>query len=349
VNIRSAQVTDWGRIDEIYSEGLKLSLQGDGATHPVRLWQIVSRTLSSLLPLSTPSEMLYVLEDDEGRVSGFIQAEVLGGSDSRVPSTRRRHPDAIRVLNLSLAPELSGAGGGALIDHLCSEAVGIGVARIYVRIPEGHAVLESFKAHGFTPYARDRVFYRDDGQSAAGPAAIDDGAEAPVGLRPATRKDALGLFALYLAATPPPVSQVEAPDYQQWRALNEGEWLHRFGRRGNRSMVVERSNEVIAWMGVEVGSPGRPHTVALLTRQEQTGNGDLERQLLGEALRGLSGHGSAVWCNVRNYDTVTTRVLQDAAFDALAGQDLLVREMRSRVAAAARKSTKDKAFAPVFG
>ncbi|MGI8608376.1 MAG: GNAT family N-acetyltransferase [Candidatus Dormibacteria bacterium] len=342
MNIRSAQVTDWGRIDEIYDDGLKLSLQGDGATHPVRLWQIVTRTLSSLLPLSTPSEMLYVLEDDEGRVSGFIQAEVLGGTESRVPATRRRNPDAIRVLNLSLAPELAGSGGGALIDHLCSEAMGMGVARIYVRIPEGHAVLESFKAHGFTPYARDRVFYRHEFDSSPV-------GEPPPGLRAVTRKDALGLFALYLAATPRPVSQAEAPDYQQWRALNEGEWLHRFGRRGNRSMVLERSNEVIAWMGVEAGSPGRPHTVALLTRQDQHGDGELERQLLNEALRGLSGHGSAVWCNVRNYDTVTTRVLQDAAFETLAGQDLMVREMRSRVPAAVRKPRKEKAFAPVFG
>ena len=346
MNIRSAQVTDWGRIDEIYSEGLKLSLQGEGATHPVRLWQIVSRTLSSLLPLSTPSEMLYVLEDDDGRVSGFIQAEVLGGSESRVPAPRRRRPDAIRVLNLSLAPELSGAGGGALIDHLCTEAVGMGVARIYVRIPEGHAVMESFKAHGFTPYARDRVFYRDDVDSL--PVGADD-TELAAGLRPATRKDALGLFTLYLAATPRAVSQVEAPDYQQWRALNEGEWLHRFGRRGNRSMVVERSGEIIAWLGVEVGSPGRPHTVALSTRQDQQGDGRLERELLAEAMRGLSGQGSAAWCNVRNYDTVTTRVLQDAGFEALAGQDLLVREMRSRVAAAVRKPRKEKAFAPVFG
>jgi len=342
MNIRSAQVTDWGRIDQIYSDGLQLSLQGEGATHPVRLWQIVSRTLSSLLPLSTPSEMLYVSEDDDGNVNGFIQAEVLGGSDSLVPGPRRRRPDAIRVLNLSLVPELSGAGGGALIDHLCSEAVAMGVARIYVRIPEAHAVGESFKAHGFVPYARDRVFYRDD-------TAPEEAVDPPEGLRPVSRKDALALFTLYLAATPRSVSQVEAPDFQQWRALNEGEWLHRFGRRGNRSLALERSGEVVAWMGVELGSPGRPHTIALVTRQDQKGDGTLERQLLAEALRGLSGQASGVWCNVRNYDTVTTRVLQDAGFGALAGQDLLVREMRSRVPAAARRPKKEKAFAPVFG
>ncbi|GAC1333926.1 MAG: hypothetical protein NVSMB17_14950 [Candidatus Dormibacteria bacterium] len=342
MSIRSAQVTDWGRIDQIYADGLRLSLQGEGATHPVRLWQIVSRTLSSLLPLSTPSEMLYVSEDEEGNVNGFIQAEVLGGSDSLVPGPRRRRPDAIRVLNLSLAPELSGAGGGALIDHLCGEAVAMGVARIYVRIPEGHAVGESFKAHGFTPYARDRVFYRDDTAAASDLAVLE-------GLRPVTRRDGLGLFTLYLAATPREVSQVEAPDYQQWRAINEAEWLHRFGRRGNRSLVLERGGEIVAWLGVELGSPGRPHTIAHLTRQDQGGDGVLERQLLGEALRSLAGHASGVWCNVRNYDTVTTRVLQEAGFEGLAGQDLLVREMRSRVRAAERKTRKEKAFAPVFG
>ncbi|MEA2683919.1 MAG: hypothetical protein QOK05_2247 [Chloroflexota bacterium] len=343
MNIRSAQVTDWGRIDQIYSDGLQLSLQGEGATHPVRLWQIVSRTLSSLLPLAIPSEMLYVQEDDEGEVRGFIQAEVLGGSEGRVPAPRRRKPDAIRVLNLSLAPELSGAGGGALIDHLCGEAVGMGVGRVYVRIPEGHAVMESFRAHGFLPYARDRVFFLDKlpPESAS--------TEAPAGLRPATRKDALGLFTLYLGSTPRAVSQVEAPDFPQWRAINEGEWLHRFGRRGNRSLVVERTGEIIAWLGVEVGAPGRPHTVAILTRLDQLLNEGMQAGLLREALAFLAPHGGAVWCNVRAYDTPTTMVLQDAGFEALAGQDLLVREMRARVAAAVRSPKKEKAFAPVFG
>ncbi|MFN2464729.1 MAG: N-acetyltransferase family protein [Candidatus Dormibacteria bacterium] len=343
MNIRSAQVTDWGRIDEIYTEGLQLSLQGEGSTHPVRLWQIVTRTLSSLLPLSIPSEMLYVLEDDDGRVTGFIQAEVLGGTDTRLPGTRRRRPDAVRVLNLSLAPELSGAGGGALIDHLCSEAVAMGVARIYVRIPEGHAVMESFKAHGFTPYARDRVFLLSDISRVGLPP------EPMSGLRPATRKDALGLFALYLAATPRSVSQVEAPEFKQWKAVHEGEWLHRFSRRGNRSMVLERNNEVVAWLGVELGSPGRPHTIAATTRQDQAPEEHLQEALISDALGTLSPHGGAVWSNVRAYDTTTTRALQDAGFEALAGQDLLVREMRSRVAAAVRNPKKEKAFAPVFG
>ena len=158
MQIRSAQVTDLGRIDQIYNEGLQMALRGDAATHPVRLWQMVTRTLSSLLPLSTPSEMLYVLEEDD-RVMGFIQGETLSSADNPVA---RGAVEAIRVLNLSLSSELSGTAGGALIDHLCGEALARGIGRIYVRIPDGHPVAESFKAHGFTRYAIDRVFYRPE-------------------------------------------------------------------------------------------------------------------------------------------------------------------------------------------
>ena len=42
-------------------------------------------------------------------------------------------------------------------------------------------------------------------------------------------------------------------------------------------------------------------------------------------------------------------MLQDAGFELLAGQDLLVREMRVRVPAAVRKAKKEKVMAPVFG
>src|SRR3979411_2013385 len=118
MEIRSAQVTDLARIDQIYSEGLQMALRGDGATHPIRLWQMVTRTLSSLLPLSTPSEMLYVLEDKD-RVMGFIQGETLSSTDNPVS---RGAVEAVRVLNLSLSPELSGTDGGARIAHPCSGA-----------------------------------------------------------------------------------------------------------------------------------------------------------------------------------------------------------------------------------
>ncbi|MEA2647522.1 MAG: hypothetical protein QOE92_2605 [Chloroflexota bacterium] len=337
MTIRSAQVTDLARIDEIYNQGMDLSLQGEGATHPIRLWQMLTHTFSSLLPLSTPSEMLFVLEDDDGRVVGFIQAEVLGSGDGRA-----RTPEAMRVLNLSLAPSLSGAGGGALIDHLCSEALARGVGRIYVRTPEGHPVMESFKAHAFRRYAQDRVFFRD------GPWQPSANAEV-YGLRPARRKDLLGLFTLYLASTPKAVSQIEAPDFAQWRAVHEAEWLQRFGRRTSKSLVVERGNEVVGWLGIEPAQPGRPHTIAIMAREDQRTRGRLHQQLLDQAARHLAGNDGSTWCNVRNYDTTTTRVLQEAGFEQLAGQELLVREMRVRALAPARKPKKEKALAPVFG
>lgn len=338
MEIRSAQVTDLARIDQIYQEGLQMALLGESATHPIRLWQMVTRTLSSLLPLSIPSEMLFVLEDTD-RVMGFIQAESLTASDNPVA---RGAVEAVRVLNLSMSAELSGAGGGALIDHLCLEALARGVSRIYVRIPDGHPVGESFKAHGFVRYANERVLYRPEPQPAPKAPSVP-------GLRPARRKDALGLFTLYLAATPKAVSQVEAPDYEQWRAVHVSDWMQRFGRRSSRSLVVERGSEVVAWLGVEPGPPSRPHTISMMASGEHSPKGELQELLLTQALHDLGGPPSAVWCNVRNYDTVTTRVLQESGFEVLAGQDLLVRDLRVKVAAAVRRPKKDKALAPAFG
>jgi L-amino acid N-acyltransferase YncA len=342
VEIRSAQVTDLASIDQIYNEGLTTALAGEGATHPIRLWQMVTRTISSLLPLSIPTDMLYVLEE-QGKVMGFIQAESLSSSDNPVA---RNAVEAVRVLNLSLSSELSGTAGGALIDHLCGEALSRGVTRIYVRIPDGHAVAESFKAHGFVRYANDRVFFRD---MARPPAAAGD----VPGLRAARRKDALSLFTLYLATTPKAVSQVEAPDFEQWRALHVtdrmSELMPRLGRRTSRSLVVERGSQIVGWLGVEPGPPSRPHTISMMANADASPKGELQELLLARALHDLGAHPGAVWCNVRNYDTMTTRVLQDAGFDALAGQDLLVRELRVKVAARARVPKKEKALAPVFG
>lgn len=338
MEIRSAQVTDLASIDQIYNDGLKTALAGEGATHPIRLWQMVTRTLSSLLPLSIPTDMLYVLEE-KGKVMGFIQAESLSSSDNPVA---RNAVEAVRVLNLSLSSELSGTAGGALIDHLCGEALGRGVTRIYVRIPDGHAVAESFKAHGFVRYANDRVFFRPTAQ--ASPAASD-----VPGLRAARRKDGLGLFTLYLSTTPKAVSQVEAPDFDQWRALHLSERMQRFGRRSSRSLVVERGGQVVGWLGIEPGPPSRPHTISMMANADASPKGELQELLVARAMRDLGGHPGAVWCNVRNYDTLTTRVLQDAGFEALAGQDLLVRELRVKVGARVRVPKKEKAMAPVFG
>jgi L-amino acid N-acyltransferase YncA len=342
MEIRSAQVTDLASIDQIYNDGLETALAGEGATHPIRLWQMVTRTISSLLPLSIPTDMLYVLEE-KGKVMGFIQAESLSSSDNPVA---RNAVEAVRVLNLSLSSELSSTGGGALIDHLCGEALARGITRIYVRIPDGHAVAESFKAHGFVRYANDRVFFRPTAQASVASTDVP-------GLRAARRKDALGLFMLYLATTPKAVSQVEAPDFEQWRALHISERMSermpRLGRRTSRSLVVERGGQLVGWLGVEPGPPSRPHTISMMATADASPKGELQELLLARAMQDLGAHPGAVWCNVRNYDTLTTRVLQDAGFEALAGQDLLVRELRVKVAARAKVPKKEKALSPVFG
>ncbi|MDP9325070.1 MAG: hypothetical protein M3O87_00855, partial [Candidatus Dormibacteraeota bacterium] len=117
----------------------------------------------------------------------------------------------------------------------------------------------------------------------------------------------------------------------------------------SKSLVVEHANEIVGWVGIEPGQPGRPHTLSIMAGSDFSPRGDLQEQLLAYARRELAGHPGAIWCNVRNYDTTTTRVLQDAGFEHLAGQELLVRELRARALAPARKPKKEKVMAPVFG
>jgi hypothetical protein len=86
----------------------------------------------------------------------------------------------------------------------------------------------------------------------------------------------------------------------------------------------------------------------MMARTDAGKHGEIQQQLLARAVKQLQSHPGPAWCNVRNYDTITTRVLQDSGFTGLAGQELLVRDLRSRVLARARRK-EEKAMVPVWG
>src|ERR1035437_7635732 len=154
MEIRSAQVTDLAQIEKIYNEGLTLDLSGKGANTPVKLWQIINRVFASLIPLAIPSDLLYVLES-ENEIKGFIQGEIIYGNSIKGVQA----VGIARILNLALVKQLPPGTGGMLIDHLCNESLQKGISRVYVRVPEKHPVIESFKAQGFLHYASEEVLY----------------------------------------------------------------------------------------------------------------------------------------------------------------------------------------------
>ncbi|MGH7750257.1 MAG: GNAT family N-acetyltransferase, partial [Candidatus Dormibacteria bacterium] len=214
MNVRSASFRDLDRIEEIY----RRSFAGEpetGAAPPLspgdspvphatllRLWYAVSRTLSSLVPTAEPSGNLFVAEDADGEILGFIQANGVPGQ-----------PKAWHVINLCVVAEgCVHAAGERLLTHLCNQGMQHGVTRFSVRLPLHHPLVGLFLEEGFSQYATEQILYRDD------PAPQLLAGRGPGLLRPARGEDRGGIHLLYLRTTPSHVANVEGPSLKAWQA-----------------------------------------------------------------------------------------------------------------------------------
>ena len=68
MKIRTANIRDLGRIEQLYREGGE---QMSESVPPARLWSLLTNTLAALLPL-TQETILYVAEEG-GRLIGFVR------------------------------------------------------------------------------------------------------------------------------------------------------------------------------------------------------------------------------------------------------------------------------------
>src|SRR5436305_7724057 len=110
-HVRPAQLKDLGAIEALYRqqarEAERPPLKKQFASS--RLWFLLNNTFASILPITSPADHVYVMEDSRRKsVQGFVQAEtaILG-------------PGAWQILNLCLSPDLERfQGGTALLDHL---------------------------------------------------------------------------------------------------------------------------------------------------------------------------------------------------------------------------------------
>jgi hypothetical protein len=296
------------------------------AVPPARLWSLLTYTLSALLPLSPllQETLLYVAEDG-GRLLGFIQAS---GQPAGIELPRAR---ALQVLNLSLvnAGDREEVAVG-LVEHLCAQAVGRGVRRIFVRLPLDDPLTPLFRLQGFRQYATEQVLYSEEPRPASE-------VEAPAGLRGARGRDHRHLYQLYRKVTPRGVAQVEAPTYKDWRSLT-GDWTMRPGGASAEEMVVDRV-EVLAWLKLQRSSSTRPHRLSYLTLPE----GHLPEELAEYSLSLLGARPSAAWTSLRHYDSPMLDALRSRGFSILLTQALMVKELALRV------PVREKAFVPSFG
>jgi hypothetical protein len=315
VKIRNAGLLDLARIEEMHrSSEIKLS---ETAPPAARLWSVLSSTLSALLPLSQDT-LMYVAEE-RGKVVGFIQAS---GQPQALELRRAR---VLQVLNLHVADEADpDEVAPALVEHLTNQALDRGALRLFVRVPDRDALLPAFRLRGFRQYATEQVLYSEQ------PAQRGD--DYPIGLRPSKRGDDRRLYHLYRKVTPQGVSQLEAPTYQEWRALHAGEAAN--------SHMVDRI-EVVGWVRVHRGDGARPNSLQLMALPESP----LPAELADFAISLLADSERPAWSNLRHYDSHMIDALRGRGFSVLLTQLLLVKELAVRVP----KEVREKGLVPSFG
>ena len=311
MKVRSANLLDLGRVEDLHRE----SGQPQSAQPPsVRLWSLVSHTLSALLPLSQET-LLYVAED-RGKVVGFVQASGSGTTINLQAGVK-----ALQVINLCVARDRDADEVvPLLVDHLANKALQRGVLRLLVRVPLDDPLTPVIRLQGFRQYATENVLFAESPESRD---------VVPPGLRPLRGRDDRLLYQLYRKVTPLGVSQVEAPTYRDWKMLRE--------EPSGQQFVVDRV-ELVAWSRIVRSSePSRPHTLRLMALPEAGLAEDLADHALAQ-----TGGGPA-WCNLRHYDAQMIDALRGRGFSNLLTQALLVKELALRV------PVTEKGLVPSFG
>jgi ribosomal protein S18 acetylase RimI-like enzyme len=333
LKVRPAQLKDLAAIEALYRqqvrEAERTPLKRQFAS--TRLWFLLNSTFSSILPITSTADYVYVMEDPRRHsIQGFIQAE-----------TAALGPNAWQILNLCLSPDLDRFNDGtALLDHLFNEGLNRGVTKFVVRVPVDDPVADLFRARGFTAYATEHALLSETVAPRPVPPLL--------GWRPMRRNDELGLYLLYCATTPKSVAAVEAANFAEWRrsfAIGlRGAWMPR--RAGQPRFVIERV-QVVGWMSLVPGGGGRPHTLGLMAAGEPA---ELWPALLQRSLAYVAQHHpGAVWCSLRHYDEAGIRLLRDEGFEVIASQTLMVRELPLKIPARMRVRIKDKRLVPQYG
>jgi GNAT superfamily N-acetyltransferase len=296
VKVRAATFLDVGPVEELHREVEARVIQ---LPAPVRLWTLVSNTLTAFLPLG--QESMILVAEDRGKVVGFIQASERSGSGSPATATTVH---TLQVLNLCIKPQHPAEQeiASALIDLLAQQAGERGVHRLVVRVPLDEPLLPTFRMHGFRQFATETVLLSENAQPS--------GEGKLTGARPWGRRDERRLYSLYRRVTPQDVARLEAPTYRDFRALRQDP---------GQQEVVERL-EIVAWWRLQRGDHTRPDRLAFLAVSGR----DLAEELADHALGAIAGR--PAWVNFRHYDRDLIEAFRRRGFGSILDQALLVRD-----------------------
>lgn len=327
MNIRTASFRDLGRIEQLYRESL---LSGDLATQlrpecPVpqatlmRVWNAVTKAVSSLMPMSDNGDVLYVAEDGQQGIVGFVQAEAIATA-----------PKAWQILNLCVVSD--GVGHFAtsqLLTHLCSQGVEHGIHRFHARLPHDHPLVPLFTQWGFTPFATEEILYCD----AVSPHTPQE--NVALSLRPAQRTDIPSMYLLYLRVTPPEVSNREGPTAHAWETSFAQGWIAKWDRDDVHHYVATESG-LSAWAAIRQPSSVRPTVITMMC---ESSHDDVLDATLREVPTG------PVACVLRHYDHDLIAAVRRRGFTSCGTQLLFVMDIAEKVHVVAPAAKKKRVLA----
>lgn len=315
--IRSASFRDLARIEQLYREATEDERHGAQMTpdSPVpqatlrRLWQALTKSLSSVVPITDLAEEMLVAEDAKEGVVGFVQVQALPV-----------RPRSWQILNLCTSTTAHGHFARAeLLDGVRNRCLEHGVQRVHVRLPLDHPLLPVFLEHGFTQFATEQILYRDD-------VTLEPDATVQSTLIRTARRDDIGaIHLLYLRTTPSHVADVEGPSLKTWQGAYAQGLVAGLGRDSVKHLVVERPG-VVAWAAIRPPTAAQPASLSMMVEGHDPA---LRDAIIDAILRELPS-GPAT-CVLRHYNSELIRALQVRGFAVYGTQLLLISELGAKV------------------
>ena len=333
--VRAARLTDLAALGELS----RLCQSDDPATRslglpvsgpPIGVFSLFRLPLGAF----RPNDLMYVYEQ-EGRIAGLVRVE------------RESTRDEWTIV------ELDGVGMAdagdiryRLVQQLLREGAKRGAARFHVACADADGNIELLMQAGFIRYGEERILFRPPGPELPRPWSDEQAASARI--RPAQPLDALALHRLYMAATPAPVSRLEAirlPDWERqgthWRVPRSS--LAPILRFADVEAFVQASEDggkdgtaLDGLVQIGVAKEDQPHYLKVVVRPDADSS-DLVAFGLGaiEARTTRGGdhhHDHGVIAPVRTYESPGDRRLEEIGFEDIATVTLLMKETLVRVA-----------------
>jgi hypothetical protein len=297
-------------INRLQQRGVDLNLEESltQSYNPLRA------ALTAYFTVGELGALTYVVRSNtgEGWMEGFIQVR-----------ERRARPEAdVLFIAPTLAGDVDPDVWHHLLTHVCQQAGGRGVERLFARLPEGSGQVHLFCQVGFNVYTREDIFCLNSDQPAESQPSPD------AAIRPRCPADTIALQQLYAAIAPRLVQQAES-------ITGRGRCYPPEVRpvaSDRQTCVLEKKGEIVGCLTARPGRIG--HWLYVLLHPQAYDQADALLAHGLAALRDVSP--GPVYCSVREYQGGLRAVLQDAGFEPFVSRALIVKHTAVRVADAAR-------------